>query len=90
MFGSNRELLIIDDNDVNRLIASEVVRRIGFAPTAVSSGIEAIEVCKNKAFAGILVDCEMPDMDGHQTTVHLRELHLAGSLALPVDANLVS
>jgi len=89
MFGSNRELLIIDDNDVNRLIASEVVRRIGFAPTAVSSGIEAIEVCKNKAFSGILVDCEMPEMDGHQTTVRLRELHLAGSLALSVDAKLV-
>jgi CheY-like chemotaxis protein/HPt (histidine-containing phosphotransfer) domain-containing protein len=89
LFGSNREILIIDDNDVNRLIASEVVRRIGFIPTAVSSGAEAIEACMSKVFAGVLVDCEMPEMDGHQTTVRLRELHAAGSLALPVDTNLV-
>jgi ammonium transporter, Amt family len=89
LFGSNREILIVDDNDVNRLIASEVVRRMGFIPTAVSSGAEAIEACTSKVFAGVLVDCEMPEMDGHQTTQRLRQRHTAGSLALPSDTKLV-
>jgi len=85
---ASRELLIVDDNEVNRIVASEVVRRIGFEPIAVSSGAEAIEACRARPFAGILVDCEMPEMDGHQTTRELRRLHQAGSLALPSNSRL--
>jgi len=88
-FGSNQKLLIVDDNEVNRIIACEVVRRLGFDPTAVCSGREAIDACQHAIFAGILVDCEMPEMDGHETTQRIRQLHSKGLLAIPASDRLI-
>ncbi len=80
-FGDARSLLIVDDNEINRIVASELVRSMGFEPICASSGQEAIEVMKQNSIEAILMDCEMPGMDGVTTTRRLRRMHADQDLA---------
>jgi Amt family ammonium transporter len=80
--GDGRSVFVVDDNEVNRMVASEMLRRIGFEPLAFESARVAIEEAKRRAVSILLMDCEMPDMDGIEATEILRELHRNGQLAL--------
>ncbi len=73
--------LVVDDNEVNRMIAAEMLRRLGYRPLIASSGAEAMELAQESPIELVLMDCEMPEMDGFQTTQALRELHRVGKLA---------
>ncbi|MDB5240769.1 MAG: histidine kinase, partial [Spirosoma sp.] len=77
-------VLLVDDNAVNRKVASEILRRAGCLVTTASSGHEAIEKVGRalaqpsageevNSFDVIFMDIQMPDMDGVETTAHLRE-----------------
>lgn len=71
-------VLLVDDNAVNRKVATEILRKAGCLVTTAASGHEAIErvatdTREGKAFDLIFMDIQMPDMDGVETTRHLRE-----------------
>ncbi len=72
-------VLLVDDNAVNRKVASEILRKAGCDVTTASSGPEAIETVKTSfnpagiPFDLIFMDIQMPDMDGVETTEHLRQ-----------------
>lgn len=87
-FGNDRKIMIVDDNEINRIVASELVRSIGFEPVCVGSGTEAVQAMKQVAIDAILMDCEMPGMDGLETTRILREHHRLDELCLPSNQNL--
>jgi signal transduction histidine kinase/CheY-like chemotaxis protein len=65
-------ILIVDDNPVNRKIATQLLRKLGYDPAAAASGTEAIAALRGRAFDFVLMDVEMPDMDGPATTGHIR------------------
>lgn len=80
--GEMPEILVIDDNSVNRLVASEILRHSGCKVTLASSGKAGIELVQKTAQKGqnydlIFMDIQMPDMDGVATTRALRKLGLA-------------
>ncbi len=67
-------ILIVEDNLINQLIAKRLLETLGFANTEIANnGIEALEKIAGKSFALILMDCQMPELDGYETTKAIRE-----------------
>jgi len=76
-------VLVADDNEINRMVASEMLRRIGCTVKVACDGAEAIECLRNEPIEMVLIDCEMPVMGGIEATRELRKLHQEGRLAIP-------
>jgi CheY-like chemotaxis protein len=68
----NKTILVVDDDDVNRLITSTMLTQMGANAFVAKSGEEAVKLVEENAFDLILMDLEMPDMDGTQTTRNIR------------------
>lgn len=69
------EVLVVDDNSTNVLIASQMARALGAQPVTAKGGREAVLLCRERPFALIFMDCEMPEMDGFEATLRIREHH---------------
>lgn len=68
------KILVVDDSQPNLLIAKGVLERYGVAVTTAQSGREAVELVKENEFDLIVLDCVMPEMDGHDTALAIRAL----------------
>lgn len=68
------KILVVDDSQPNLLIAKGVLERYGIAVTTALSGKEAVELVKENEFDMVVLDCVMPEMDGHDTAVAIRSL----------------
>ncbi len=67
-------LLVVDDNATNQKLASMVLKRLGYSCELASNGLEAVEAVENSDFDVILMDIEMPEMDGIEATSAIRKL----------------
>ncbi len=65
-------VLIVDDHEVNRRIVSLFIQPLGWAWTMAESGAEALRQCRDQVFDVILMDMQMPGMDGITATRNLR------------------
>ncbi|WP_316800470.1 response regulator [Pedobacter frigidisoli] len=70
--GSTVHILIVDDNVMNQDLMVNILGYWGFSFAIASNGIEAIEQVKAGTFDLILMDIQMPEMDGYSATIHLR------------------
>ncbi|MCV9387104.1 hybrid sensor histidine kinase/response regulator [Reichenbachiella ulvae] len=68
----NKNILIVDDNEINLLMAEKFIKKWGMKCETVQSGHEAIEAVFNHDFDLILLDLQMPEMDGYQTANTIR------------------
>jgi len=66
-----RRILVADDNKIN-ILASKMLQRLGYKTDAVSNGVEVLQALKTKAYDLILLDAQMPEMDGYETARHIR------------------
>lgn len=65
-------ILIAEDNPVNYKLMDRILQKLGFSPVAVPSGHEVLEITEHRDFDLILMDVQMPGLDGMQTTRRLR------------------
>ncbi|OSM07005.1 hybrid sensor histidine kinase/response regulator [Magnetofaba australis] len=79
-----RSVLLVEDNRINLQVAEHVLTSVGLMVVCADSGREALEQCRSNAFDVVLMDIQMPDMDGYETTRSLKEL--LGEATPPVIA----
>jgi PAS domain S-box-containing protein len=78
---TGRRVLLVEDNQVNRMYAQEVLQQAGMTCCPVKGGLDAIEAMRSEPFDVVLMDCQMPEMDGFKTTQRIREMEQGGLLA---------
>ena len=73
-------VLLVEDNIVNRDMATEMLNLLGIAPYLATNGLEAVEAFKFNEFDIVLMDCQMPILDGYQATRQIRDYEQAAGL----------
>ena len=66
-------ILLVDDSGLNQKVGAKILKRLGYKTDIVGSGCEAIEACATKAYDVVLMDIEMPEMDGITATAKIRD-----------------
>jgi CheY-like chemotaxis protein len=68
------EILLVDDDEINRLVATTFLRKWDVAVTIATNGLEALDHLKAKKFTMIMMDLHMPEMDGYECTSMIRAM----------------
>jgi len=66
-------VLVVEDNAVNRIIAEEMLQSLGLDIVEAEDGVEALDVLTRRSVDLVLMDCQMPVMDGYTATLHIRD-----------------
>ena len=70
--GEKGEILVVDDNRVNRLLVARTLEQLGHRVAFAENGRQALEALRNRLADLVLLDIEMPEMNGYQTLEALR------------------
>ncbi len=76
-------VLVVEDNEVNQMVIKGLLAKLNISPDMAENGLQALERFDEKSYQLILMDCEMPEMDGYEACKHMRskEKHLNRSPA---------
>ncbi|MCG8673071.1 MAG: ATP-binding protein, partial [Pseudomonadales bacterium] len=79
---SNLSVLVAEDNSVNQMVIKGLLNKVGITPLIVENGAECVSTVMDGSseFNCILMDCEMPEMDGYEATTRIREMKLSNAL----------
>jgi len=81
------KILLVEDNPVNREVAVGMLESLGCSAHAAENGWQALQAMNNDAFDAVLMDCQMPVMDGLTATAELRRREQnSGGARLPIIA----
>lgn len=67
-------VLLCEDNELNQNLAGRIIQNFGFDLDIANNGLEGIEMLERKKYDVVLMDIQMPVMDGYQATKHIREV----------------
>jgi two-component system sensor histidine kinase/response regulator len=68
-----RLVLVAEDNEVNQFAATQVLCKLGYQVEIANNGREAIEMTRDKDYAIVFMDCQMPEIDGYAATAAIRD-----------------
>ncbi len=67
------KILLVEDNEINQELVQELLRANGMSVSVAGNGQEALDKLSQSTFDGVLMDCQMPIMDGYETTRQIRK-----------------
>ncbi|MEO8945594.1 MAG: response regulator [Gemmatimonadaceae bacterium] len=79
-------VLVAEDNPVNQRVASHMLNKLGYRCDIASNGLEAVEMLAQLPYDLVLMDCQMPELDGYSATRAIRERENSGSRHTPIIA----
>jgi CheY-like chemotaxis protein len=72
------KILLAEDNQVNQRVAAAMLHRLGCAVEIAANGAEAVKMWQNNDYAAILMDCQMPELDGYSAARQIRQQEVQG------------
>ncbi|WP_237886393.1 ATP-binding protein [Pseudomonas sp. PGPR40] len=82
--GEGRNVLLVEDNPVNRTVVEAMLRSLGFTVSVATDGAQAVRSAESLIFEAILMDCRLPVIDGYEATRQIRQL--PGCADVPIIA----
>jgi two-component system sensor histidine kinase/response regulator len=79
-------ILIAEDNIVNQQVAVRMIERLGYRADVVANGLEVVAAVAQMEYAAVLMDCQMPEIDGFQATAIIRSREHAEQRHIPIIA----
>jgi len=80
--GVRARVLIAEDNPLNQRVSQRMVQRLGYEVAVVENGREAVEAVEREEFDVVLMDCQMPELDGYEATEAIRGLGERGAVSI--------
>jgi signal transduction histidine kinase/ActR/RegA family two-component response regulator len=80
------EILLVEDNVVNQKVVMRQLQRLGYTAALAANGREAVEAARRHQYNLILMDCQMPELDGFEATRLIRNAEATGELHTPIIA----
>jgi signal transduction histidine kinase len=82
----NGRVLVAEDNPVNQRLVKAMLSRLGLDTDSANNGAEAVAMLQECRYDAVLMDCQMPVMDGYQATIEIRRSQSAGTRHVPIIA----
>lgn len=76
---SSSRILVAEDNPINQIVLVRMLGKLGYRVDVVANGREALDALSRIRYAAILMDCQMPELDGFQTAAEIRRQEGAGA-----------
>jgi CheY-like chemotaxis protein len=79
-------ILVVDDNEINQVVACKFLQKLGCQVEVARNGREAVESIAHATYDAVLMDCEMPEMNGYEATQEVRRQEHTTTRHLPIIA----